>query len=452
MRKRGIIKGSVITILSLLFYAKTGWKALFLMLAVSLIAYIGGLLVALFSENKRSIFVIFLSILVFIFIYFEGLPGKHTVGLSYYILMAMGYIIGAVNGNVKAIKNPIKIISAISFSPLMAEGPIGEADKISEEIWAVKSSDNPSYVPVRLRLMPAFYRFFYGLFKKLVIADRLAETVNYYTSFPLLSWNYLLGLFLYSVELIADFTGGIDMAIAICNLLNVNVPENFRHPLFATSLSNFWKRWHISLSGWFQRNVFYPLSVSLSESKLLSGKSRRTVSRVSVYTASIITWSLTGLWHGISIYYLFWGLANAGILLLSYELRDKYKAFHKRHKFADSRGYNLFMMIRTFIIVMFLRCFDLMAAASAKSGSLTSDYRALAISEIILLIIACLVCVLISACTAKKKERFTNPYSLVKSLSFPARLAILLAMVFVIIIFGAYGKDYDAKGFIYGNF
>lgn len=421
------------------------------LLVCVLAAWFSGLLFDVLNRKEsRSACVAGLSgitVIIIVFCMGKTVSGFLAIGLSYYSLMLIGYIISVMNLESKAIKNPVKLLLAAAFLPVLIEGPICDANELADKIWSRKRD-----IRFSESVMPAFARFSFGLFKKLVIADRIAPvssaltaTVNFED--PM----YIVGILLYSVRLIADFTGGIDMAIAVSSFFGVKIPENFRHPLHAISLSDFWSRWHITLSGWFRKYVFYPVSVELAENDRVQKLPEGVRKRLPVYSAALLTWTLTGFWHSFSLWHLFWGLSNALILLISYELKPIYKEFHKRFSFSNKNAYRLFMMARTFLITAFLRWFDIMAANRPSLKVSSPESPVMTVPEIIVLISSIAFCFAVSFYTAAKRERYTDFYCIIKKKQTGLQLFIILLLNIVTIVFGAYGKGYDMTGFIYGN-
>jgi len=442
-----IMRGYIITIISLFFLTSFGKDAFFTFLAVVLLSWLACILTWKLRETHRKLsFLAGILGIIGIFIIFilrKTGTGLHTIGLSYYFLMLAGLIIKVIRDGSKPVIDPVKFVGCAAFFPLLIEGPICDLTELSERLFDSRE------VGFKEAFFPAVARFTFGLFKKLVIADRLAGvTIALTGSFDFASPAFYLGVFLYSIRLIADFTGGIDMAISLALLCGVRVPENFAFPLFAASLADYWKRWHITLSDWAKTNIFYPLSVALSNSTAFEKISTKTAVRLSVYVSAIMTWVFTGLWHGISIWYLLWGLSNAAILLFSYEMRGKVAKFRESHAFTKTKAYFFFQCIRTFILTGALRIFDLLAY---RNGSTLQTSATITHKEMFVIFLAVSFALLVSFISKKKGKRGTSFYALIEEKKPAVRLAAILVLLGVTIIFGAYGTGFEISGFIYGK-
>jgi D-alanyl-lipoteichoic acid acyltransferase DltB (MBOAT superfamily) len=219
------------------------------------------------------------------------------VGLSFYTFQSIGYIVDVYRGRVRAEHNLLNYALYVSFFPQLVAGPIERAAHMLPQYHASRSF-NPAAWQSALLLM------LWGYFKKLVIADQTAVIANKVfsladPSFPIL-WA---GVFAFTVQIYADFSGYTDIARGTARLLGIDLMENFRQPYLASSPSDFWRRWHISLSTWLRDFVYIPL-----------GGSRRGVARASFNLLAVFT--LSGLWHGASWNYVLWGV-YWGLLILA---------------------------------------------------------------------------------------------------------------------------------------
>ena len=444
-----------LTAAGLSFYAFCGKADILSVCAVSVMTWLFGIFIEKPKSlsAKKALLVAFLLIFAGLFVYVKTMTELRIVGFSYYILTASGYLIEIAGGK-RAVYNPLKAISVISFFPIMLQGPITDFNELSTGIAKEKKKIDCHI------LMNAIRRILLGYFKKLIIANRLAPiTEMVFNGGDYNGFVVFTGLLIYSVRLIADFTGGIDIAIGIAELLGIRLPENFNKPLLAVSLSDFWSRWHITLSKWFASNVFYPLSIRISAIKGIEKLSKSMRRKIPVYMAALATWSLTGLWHGIGLNFLCWGLANAVILITSFSFKEKYDKFHKNMSFSNGKPYRIFMMVRTFVIVSFLRSFDLhkspveaVLSVFRVRGDDFSDFisRVMNISEMNVLIliftIVAVVCVMIYDNNDKKSE---NNMSLKY---FTISLIKNAAIFIMIVLFGAYGTEFKITDFIYGKF
>lgn len=222
-----------------------------------------------------------------------------TIGLSYYTFTALSYVIDVSRRQVPAEKNLGYLALYLCFFPKLLQGPIERARGLLSQIQSPTSFD---YESARSGLV----LFTWGLLKKVVIADRLAPFVNVvyndpraYRGLPLIIAGYF-----YTFQLYADFSGYTDMALGSARLLNIKLTDNFRSPYFASSIADFWRRWHITLSTWLRDYIYIPL-----------GGNRLGMTR-QILNAMIVFF-VCGLWHGASWTFVVWGLLHGAFVSLS---------------------------------------------------------------------------------------------------------------------------------------
>lgn len=287
-------------------------------------------------------------------------PGAHfdaisffvPLGLSFYTFSAAGYLFDVYNNKYAAETSLPRFALFMSFFPSIIQGPINRNNSLRAEFF---EKEHPfSLVNTQFALQ----RIFWGFLKKLVIADRAEIIVSYifdgYVNFP---WFVILfGLFMYAIELYADFSGGMDIALGVAELFGIRLAENFRQPYFATSVGDFWRRWHITLGAWMKDYVFYPFSLSkpmTNLSKKLSAKSRHLARVVPACLGNIIIFLLVGIWHGAEWHYVFWGLYQGGVIAISTLLEPLYeKLIAVFHVNVKSLGWKIFRIVRTFLIIL----------------------------------------------------------------------------------------------------
>lgn len=383
------------------------------------------------------------------------------LGISFYTFQSMGYLIDVYRGKAKPERNIAKFALFISFFPQLIQGPISRFNDLSHQLCS------PHYFDFRTVAF-GLQRVLWGYFKKLVVADRmlvavkaLMESPEKYTGV----YVFLLIIF-YSIQIYADFTGGIDITIGLSEALDIKLAENFKHPFFSKSTKEYWRRWHITMGTWFSDYIFYPLSVSKPMQKL-SKKSRERLGnalgkRIPVYIATLVTWFLTGIWHGAGWNFIVWGLLNAIIILISQELSPLYERFHiKFPKIGKSAPYALFMMIRTFLLmgtVRILDCYRDVPLTFRMIGSIFTTFNwnalfdgsvlslGLSAGDYIVILCGCILMTIVSTMGEKKDVRermWGHPV---------IGLTAVSAVLTSILIFGAYGVGYDASQFIYNQF
>lgn len=219
------------------------------------------------------------------------------IGISFYTFQILSYVIDVYRGNVKIQRNIVKLCVYISLFPQLIAGPIVRYEDIENQLDNRTENFN--------KFMEGLKRFVYGLGKKVLIANNMALiATTIYETVPsngtVLLWLAAIG---YALQIYFDFSGYSDMAIGLGKMFGFEFMENFNYPYIATSITDFWRRWHISLSTWFKDYVYIPL-----------GGNR--VSKLKWIRNILIVWGLTGLWHGANWNFILWGIYYA-ILLIS---------------------------------------------------------------------------------------------------------------------------------------
>ena len=338
-------KNIILLIASLLFYFYGEPKYVFLMILEIIIAYIGAILIDKYKNQSKNILIITLFIHVFLLIIFKytdfiiqtindisnvnikllniALP----IGISFYTFQIISYIIDVYNGKVKVQKNIIKLATYVSLFPQLVAGPIVRYQTVEKELDNRTHSFNNFAYGIR--------RFSIGLAKKVLIANALGELCSKAsaTSEKTIVFFWIFGIS-YMLQLYFDFSAYSDMAIGLGRIFGFHFPENFNYPYISKSITEFWRRWHISLSTWFKDYVYIPL-----------GGNR--VSRYKQIRNILIVWLLTGIWHGANWTFLIWGLLFGIILIIEKIFLNKF--MEKLPSFIR-RIYVLFIVMILFII------------------------------------------------------------------------------------------------------
>lgn len=327
------VKHAFLLVASYFFYGWWDWRFCFLILFVTVISYIASLKVN--SKFWRVLGVALPLAVLGIFKYFNffvssfcslfGLDASGIiriilpVGISFYTFQSLSYVIDVIRGKQKPVSF-LDLALYISFFPQLVAGPV------------VKAGDfMPQLKEDRLITRKAAERgiqiFIFGLFKKIVLADRLSmfvdEVFNAPTAFA--TPTILLAIFSYSLQIYLDFSGYSDMAIGSAKILGYDFLPNFNVPYLSQNLTEFWKRWHISLSTWLQEYLYFPL-----------GGNRK--GKVRTYINLMLTMVLGGLWHGANWTFVLWGaLHGAGLCVHKFITRNKVKGAPSK-KFFFTRG------------------------------------------------------------------------------------------------------------------
>lgn len=257
------------------------------------------------------------------------------IGLSFHTFQSMSYTIEVYRGRQKAERHLGYFANYVLFFPQMVAGPIERYETLGNELKSV-------HKPLYQNFSDGFKLVLFGLFIKMVVADNIAPYVNQVYLDPLKysSFEVLMSIFLFSFQIYADFFGYSTIALGCAKLLGINIMNNFKTPYLAKSVSEFWSRWHISLSTWFRDYLYIPL-----------GGNRVKIPRWSINV--LIVFMISGLWHGASWTFVVWGALHGLMLLL-----ERY--FSMLFKFEIKKEWsalNVFLVIKTFVITSFIWIF-----------------------------------------------------------------------------------------------
>ena len=383
------------------------------------------------------------------------------LGISYFVFQSVGYMIDVYRGKTFAEKNIARFALFVSFFPQLVQGPISRHSDLATQLYEPHKFDG-------VKLKFGLQRILWGLFKKLVIADRIHLAVSNLKEFDG-AYVFLLIIF-YSIQIYADFTGGIDIAIGIAEALGMKLAENFNRPFSSRSTKEYWNRWHMTMGSWFNDYIFLPLSVTkplLKLSKSVRSKNNRFMKglgkRIPVYIATIVTWLATGIWHGAAWNFVVWGLLNCLVILVSQELEPLYRLFRNKFpKLVSSYPYHCFEAIRTFLLMGLIRtldCYRNVGVTFAKWGSMLTTFNwgkififnegrflGLKIEDYVIVAVCVMIVFLVSKLGQKRDLRqalIGKPF-----LSWTFAFGILMIVLF----FGAYGVDFGALPSIYSEF
>ena len=320
---RGKARNYWLLVVSLIFY---GWNKpdfLWILIASISLNYIGALLVDNIQKKRLKLTFLWLSVagnllLLFFFKYFnftvsvfEKLLQRNfnfaevilPIGISFFTFQGLSYVVDVYRGEVAAQRNPFKLGMYIALFPQLVAGPIVRYKDVAKEI--------DERTVILKEFAAGSRRFIVGLFKKIIIADTLAVTADAIvaasyaaSNLPIDAW---IGIVSYSLQLFFDFSGYSDMAIGLGQLFGFHFLENFDYPYISKSITEFWRRWHISLSSFFRDYVYIPL-----------GGNRRHV-----YINVSIVFLLTGIWHGASFSFILWGVWHGVFNLAERWIREK---------------------------------------------------------------------------------------------------------------------------------
>lgn len=455
------LKGRWIVLLgaSIFFYwqaLETGAGMAVILLTIA-IAYGAGLLLQ--QVRKRSILAGAVLLLVIpwlcmkngnyvleILLHRDAVAWIVPLGISFYTLQMISYLADVYQGKTEAQRNPAKFALYVMFFPQIVQGPIPRYDRLAGQLYA-------GHLFCERTVVGGFYRILWGFFLKLMIADRAAVVVdeifeNYH---QYVGCYVLVAGVLYSIQLYTDFAACISISKGVANLFGIELTDNFNHPYLAVSVKDFWHRWHMSLSEWLKDYVYIPL-----------GGSRK--GRIRTFINLILTFVVSGIWHGAGMRFIVWGLLHA-----AYQIAGQLTQRIQR-KAAKITGLTQAPQARvwirrawTFLCVM--TAWIIFRAGNLRVGlqMIGSMFRvwnvwiftndallALGLNwkEWVVLIASILILFVVSV----KQEKGTVFSDGIFRQPVYIRWALYLVVIFGIITYGAYGMGYDSQAFIYGGF
>ncbi len=318
-------------IANIIFYLYLDTKYFLLLFLEIIISY---LIAKILESNKNKTYLVCgVTIVVFILAFFKysnfiirktnlSLNILMPIGISYYSFKIISYLIDTYKNTIKYKAAFIDYFIYISFFPQILSGPISRPNEIIEQL-------NAENIIAKDKIVQGIELILAGLFKKYVIANRIANYTSLvfgnYNSYPSIAlW---LCMFLFSIQLYCDFDGYSKIAIGVSNILGFNIADNFKTPYFSYNIKQFWNRWHISLSSWLKDYIYIPLG---------GNKCSKLRKNINI----LITFIISGIWHGNTINYLIWGIYHGIVNILSFK-----KPKNKLDNFLKT--------LTTFIIVSF---------------------------------------------------------------------------------------------------
>lgn len=441
-RKISCIQLILLLLFSYFFIYKSSWKFCVCVLAYTCFVYVSGL----FAKKNKVVLAtgIIASILMlgyfkytnFFISEFGRVFGADTVtlniilplGISFYTFSGLAYLIDIYRGTYPAEKNFLNVALYISFFAKITAGPIVRGKDFFPQVKKYRGVELSAFV-VGIQI------FVFGLFKKIVLADHLGVFVDdvFFAPTAYNTATVILAVISYSLQIYFDFSGYSDMAIGVAKIVGFDFKPNFNLPYIAKGMSDFWKRWHISLSSWFQDYLYIPL-----------GGSRKGELRT--YLNLIIVMAVSGLWHGAGITFIVWGVLHGIASCISRVITKSGKTVGK--------GIDVLRTIATYIVVALLwvvfRASDFTNAWNVWKGMFTIHDGIFQPYTWSFFAIACLVVSTIMAVVKARKngEDYVNGYYPILDLSKTIPLAIFFTFCGLTILLGYFGNT----AFIYGRF
>lgn len=368
------------------------------------------------------------------------------VGISFYIFQALSYSMDVYRGEIKATRNILKYALFVSFFPQLVAGPIERSKNLLGQF------DREHKFNVE-NARKGLFMMAWGLFMKMVIADNIASTVDMvfgnYNGFS--GIEIILAAVLFAIQIYCDFGGYSLIAIGSARILDFRLMENFKSPYYAANISQFWKRWHISLTSWFRDYLYIPLGGNRK------GKIRKYINVFLIFLVS-------GMWHGAAWNYIVWGAMN-GILMIVEELTAGFRK-KLRGRFSVDTGrfsYRLAARLLTFALVdftwlffradsmgtaflMIKKCFDYLAPERIAGLAFVS--MGMDTQTAVILLLSILLLFLVDG----MKYKGIDVAEFVFSQGAWLRYVIYAGLLLGILFFGVYGNLYEQTQFIYFQF
>ena len=461
----------------LFFYRLSGVLIIYLMFA-TLVTYVNGYVMSVIPEKtglkgkelvKRKRIVLALGIIInmmmlvslkYLRVFGIGTSWLAPIGISYYTLQTISFMTDVYRGTVKFDGKIIKLALYLSFFPQIMEGPISRYNEVADDLY----SGNPINYE---NLTSGYQRMLWGLFKKMLIADRLTLLVSrIFTRYDRLDGAaILIGAICFTIQLYMEFSGGMDIILGSGEVFGIKLPENFRRPFFAKNASEFWRRWHITLGSWLKDYIFYPISLAKPLRKVTKKCKKLFGSNVSKFVAPSVAlffvWLGNGIWHGPRLNYLFYGMYYFVIIFLENILEAPSKKLTNKLKISrESKGFIIFQRLKLIVIVvngeMFFRANSLKAGFVMFTRIFTDfDLRCLVetnfgidVYDGILVFVFCIFVLVVEIFL----EKGVDIRKKIAAKNIPVRWCVWYGLIIMIIIFGAYGKGYSIAEMMYAAY
>lgn len=436
--------------------------------AVILTVYLGGLSIARSDGKTRKyctrICVLVLVVFLGIFKYLNFFAGTFCnavglnwtdiniilpLGISFYIFSAISYVLDVSWGNMEAEKSILNVALFLAFFPKLVCGPITKGYEFIPQLREYRRIQ-------RKNVCAGVQVFVFGLFKKLVLADHIGVFVDdvYSRVGAFDNLTVWLAVFSYFLQLYFDFSGYSDMAIGVFKMFGYDVAPNFNLPFVSTTISEFWNRWHISLGSWLNDYVFNPLAIKFKRS--MSGLTKETQKKYKMlpsYAACIITFLISGIWHGAGFTFILFGLLH-GIMSVIQQIYSKWCKRHKKKWITEKRRLHYAIdILLNYVLVTFIQVFF---RADSVPGAVhifkmmfvphvgLNQIYTWSVFAYVVLIIATILAYGHSRCDYREMQGY---YPL-QDLSTVKGMTCFLVLCGLTVIMGYFGQTY----FIYGRF
>lgn len=470
-------KARYIWLLFASYYFYMSWNAKYaLLIALSTgITWVSGLLLDKASSIRQKKWTVALSFLsnlgiLFFFKYFDFAIDNlnrllaHTglamidnpfdiilpVGISFYTFQALSYTMDVYRGDIAAEKNPLRYALFVSFFPQLVAGPIERSENLLNQLKEIDHKKVFHYDSI----VSGLFMMIWGLFQKMVIADRISIMVDHVfeNAYAYGTFELFLAALGFSIQIYCDFNGYSTIAIGAARVMGFSLMDNFNTPYFATGISDFWHRWHISLSTWFRDYLYIPL-----------GGNR--CSKLKKYRNIMITFLTSGLWHGASWSFVVWGGLHGLFQIISDILKPlKQKLISLGRIKTDNFSYRFGQIAVTFFLTtitwIFFRAGSLTEALYFIRRLFTKWNPWVLFDESLytlgldrveanILIVSVVILLLVDLLKYCKNMEF-SAFLMKQNLWF--QWLVALTLIVAVLVYGEYGVNFDSAQFIYFNF
>ncbi len=459
----------ILLIYSLLFFfGSSKWYTFLYLLANTGVTYLGSrIIVGNRVERKKIattalVLTIVVSVGMLVILKYMDLGLFAPIGISFYTVQTVGYILDVYWGTIEYEKNLLKLLLFIGYWPQLTSGPIEKYTNVGKQLFGQHSFEwkNVTW---------GLQRILWGIFKKLVISERAAIIVlTVYNNLDDYNGFYIwLAAGLFMVQLYTDFSGCMDIIIGASECYGVILSENFRSPFFSKTVQEYWQRWHITLGGWLRDYILFPLLNSKAFKKITKILQKHTSKKVgrqlSSFIGTLCVWLLIGVWHGGGIKFIlgmglwFWGIIVLETVLEPYVKRLTDKANINR----GTRVYHFFQSVKVFIIVMIGNMFFRLSSVGETFYAIRQGVCIFNIVEVIknlfnlgldwkeftILATSVVILVIVSYLqeTCSIRERLSQGNVIIRWL-------VIDCLILSILVFGKYGYGFTTANFIYGGF
>lgn len=444
------MRWGILLLSSIIFYVWSVPYLIIYLLFSAVTTFLYGKWTEKHKEHGKALLalVIFANLAVLLTVKFAPLAGISILapmGISFYTLQVIAYCVDVYQGKTEAQSNFFKYLLFVSFFPQILQGPIPRYNQLKEQLFEGHVFD---YRTVKF----GFQMILWGMFLKMAVADRAAIFVNaVFPEYHLYEGTVLaVAAVLYSIQLYTDFLGCVCIAMGAAEVYGIHLQTNFARPYMAVSIKDFWRRWHISLSSWLRDYVYIPLGGNRK------GKLRR-------YINLIVTFLVSGIWHGSGLQYIFWGLMQGGYQVAGEILEPIRKNVRKALKInVESVAYTLWQRVCTFVLItiswVIFRAPNLRAGFSILKRIATDFtpwvffdgtlYEFGIEARSFLALILCVILVMV----AEHFQEKGNIREMLEKQHIIVRWGIYLGAIALVAVLGVYGPGYRATQFLYGQF